>query len=165
MFVQSYHSPEFLRKMSKSQKHIHSRDRIRSVYLAMKNNSLNQIVKLLDRSRGSVKKWIRNYNNNGLNGLLEQKKTIRKTKLLECHKEDFIARVCRGPTKEDKLQSFALVNIKEILLQEYQVQYSISGTAKLLKKLKISYTKPRPLHPKTDKELQRKWLQKELPFF
>ncbi len=32
-----------------SQKHIHSRDRIRSVYLAMKNNSLNQIVKLLNR--------------------------------------------------------------------------------------------------------------------
>ena len=165
MFVQSYHSPEFLRKMSKSQKHIHSRDRIRSVYLAMKNNSLNQIIEILDRSRGSVKKWIRNYNNNGLNGLLEQKKNIRKTKLLECHKENFIARVCNGPTKEDKVQSFGLVYIQGILLQDYQLQYSISGTAKLLKNLKISYTKPRPLHHKTDKDIQRRWLQKDLPFF
>ena len=151
--------------MSKSRKHIHLRDRIKAVYLAMKNNSLNQIVKLLDRSRGSVKKWIRSYNNNGLKGLLEQKKSIRKTKLLECNKEDFIARVCNEPTKEDKVQSFSLVDIQEILLRDYQVQYSTSGTAKLLKKLNISYTKPRPLHHKTDKEVQRKWLQKDLPFF
>jgi transposase len=165
MFVQNHHSLEFLRKISNSRKYIHYRDRIRSVCLAMKNNSLNQIVKLLDRSRGSVKKWIRSYNNNGLNGLLEQKKLIRKTKLLECHKENFITRVCHGPTKEDKVQSFGLVNIQGILLQDYQLQYSISGTAKLLKNLKISYTKPRPLHHKTDKETQRKWLQKDLPFF
>ena len=97
----------------------------------MKNNSLNQIVKLLDRSRGSVKKWIRNYNNNGLNGLLEQKKIIRKTKLLECHKEDFIARVCNGQTKEDKVKAFTLSDIQGILREDYHFQHSRSGQAKL----------------------------------
>ncbi len=165
MFVQNHHNLEFLRKISNSRKYINYRDRIRSVCLAMKSYSLNQIVKLLDRSRGSVKKWIRSYNNNGLSGLLEKKKLIRKTKLLECHKEEFIARVCNGPTKEDKVKSFTLVDIQEVLLRDYQLQYSTSGAAKLLKNLKISYTKPRPLHPKTDKDLQRKWLQKDLPFF
>ncbi len=165
MFVQNHNSPEFLRKISNSRKHIHSRDKIRSVYLAMKNKSINQIAKLLDISRGSVKNWIKNYNNNGLDGFLEKKKLIRKTKLLECHKEEFIAKVCNGPTKEDKVRSFTLLDIQRILRQIYQVQYSRSGTAKLLKNLKISYTKPRPLHPNTDKKLQRKWLQKDLPFF
>ena len=81
MFVESYHSPQFLRKMSKSRKHLHSRDRIRAVYLAMKKHSLNQIIKFLDRLSGSFKKWIKTYNSQGLGDLLEKKKNIRKTKL------------------------------------------------------------------------------------
>jgi len=77
MFIQNHHSPEFLREMSKSRKYIYSRDRIRAVYLAMKNHSLNQIIKLLDRSRGFVKKWIKTYNEQGLSELLEKKNSLK----------------------------------------------------------------------------------------
>ncbi len=133
MFVQNHHTPKLLRNMSKSRKHVHCRDRIRAVYLAMKNKSINQIAKLLDRSTSSVKNWVKSYNNNGLSGVLEKKKLIRKTRLLDRHNEEFIARVCNGPTKEDKVKSFTLVDIQRILRQDYQLQYSTSGTAKLLK--------------------------------
>lgn len=118
MFVKSYHSPQFLRKMSKSRKYLHSKDRVRAVYLAMKNHSLNQIVKILDRSRGSVRKWVRTYNNQGLELILEKKKNIRKTKLLDHHKEEFILRVCSGPTKADRVNSFTLEDIQRIFLKK-----------------------------------------------
>ena len=151
--------------MSKSRKHTHIRDKLRAIYFAKTGNSISQIAVALDISTTSVKRWVKQYNDHSLNGLCYKKRKSRTIRLSEDNREKFTQRICIGPTKKDKVKSFTLLDIQEILAEEYQVTYSTFAISDLLKKLKISYTKPRPLHPKADKELQRKWLQKDLPFF
>lgn len=165
MFIQNFHSLDFLRNLLKSRKYLTRKDKIRTVYFAKKNYSITKISNLLDISKSSVKLWIRQYNSASLKGLFPSKVRKRKIKFPLELAEKLTKRICKGPTKKDNTQAFSLVDVQKILIKEYNTHYCIASVANLLKRLKISYTKPRPVHPKTDKEIQKKWLQKDLPFF
>ena len=165
MFVKNFHSLKYLRIVFKSRKYRPSKDKVKTIYLAKQNHSIAIISALLDVSRSSVKKWVKQYNENSLATFLPKKRKPRKLKFPQKFSEKFIQRVCNGPTNNDKVKAFTLLDIQIILEKEYRINYSTSAVSNLLKIFKISYTKPRPLHPKTDKDLQRKWVQKDLPFF
>ena len=165
MFVKAHHNPKFIRSLSKSRKYLLVRERLRAIEMAMQGMSIHYISNHLDRSISSIKRWVKEYNEKSINQLLEKNKKTRRIKLPESLKDKFIERVCNGPKKKDKVSCFNLKNLQNILNKEFHVKYSQSGTYNLLKKLGLSYAKPRPTHSKTDKTKQKQWVEKELPFF
>lgn len=113
---------------------------------ALENNSILKVAQVFSVQRNTIKSWIKNFNNNGVEGLELKIKSPRKSKLNNRQIEDLQAWI------KSNQGNFTLLKIQKVIKERYGVEISHNGVWKMLKRLNYSHITARPVHYKQDKE-------------
>ena len=156
---------KWLKRQIKETKCIKIKKRIKIVILHKKKLSLRQIGEQLKISKDTARKYVNRYKSEGVEGLFPRSKSGRPPYLKREDEASLVERIQHGPVEYDTVATFSVKYLRTILSEEYGADYSISGTEKLLRRLKFSQGKPRPYHEKCDHEAINRWKEYTLPNF
>jgi len=133
------------------------RDRVRMVVHAREGETGVAIAQRLGYSDRVVRKWIRRYNQGGLEGLKDLPRSGQPRHLDAAREEDVRARLNAGAQSQDGVCALRGEDVRRILEEEFGARYSLSGTYVLLHRLGYSSLAPRPRHPKADAAAQEEF--------
>lgn len=147
------HMPAWqLERLRRAKSHATVSDRIRVVLLAMQGTPRAVISERVGMVRSAVQRWIRRWQDEGLEGLEDRPRSGQPTKLRPALFAAFRERILAGPTDADGVPVFRGTDIRRILREEFDADYSLDAVYKLLERLQISWQCPRPVHPAQDPE-------------
>ena len=141
---------ELLEGMIARERNTKQRDRLRAVAMALGGEEKAWICDELGRSKSFVEDWVYAYRDGGIGSIRPGKPTGRRCKLAKEQERAFLDRVDAGPTTKDRVCTLRGADLQRILREEYQAQYSERGVYALMKRLRYSSLKPRPIHEKHD---------------
>lgn len=161
MKVRLHHREDFqkLRDISRKQSDSKQRDRYRAVLLALQGHSAEAIMKVLDRSRNFVQRWVYAYRDGRIDAVRPRPQSGRPRKLTASEEMKLRERILAGPRKQDAVCSLRGPDIRRIINSEFGVQYSLPAVYVVLHRLGLSCLVPRPRHKKNDPEKMRQWVQ------
>jgi transposase len=138
--------------------------RIRSILLNHDEKTSGEIASILNASRSRVSEWLRTYDTQGIDGLLEGKRSGRPARLTDIKKILLCDIIDSGPI------SYGLISgvwtcklIAEVINFEFGVQYHPGHIWKLLQDFGFSVQSPKRLLAKADDEKRQFWIKKTYP--
>lgn len=133
------------------------RDRVRMVMHAMAGEAGTAVAQRLGCTDRVVRKWVRRYNEGGLDSLEDLPRTGQPRRLDAAREADFRARLNAGAQPQDGVCALRGEDVRGILEKEFCARYTLSGTYALLHRLGYSSLAPRPQHPKSDPAAQEEF--------
>ncbi len=138
--------------------------RIRSVLLNHDKNSSGQIAQALGSPRSAVSKWLKTYEEQGVDGLMEGRRTGRPSRLTDLQKILICDIIDSGPVAYGSLSGvWTSKLISEIINNEFEIKYHPSHVWKLLQEFGFSVQSPKRLLANADKEKKEQWLKNTYP--
>jgi transposase len=108
--------------------------------------------------RHTLRDWVIRFNAVGADGLRDQPRPGRPTRMTEGQQATLKAIVLRGPDPDrDGVSSWRIVDLCRIAEERFGVTYREGGMRRLVKALDLSWQKTRPRHPKADKTAQERF--------
>jgi transposase len=140
-------------KLAKTHKSVRMRLRYLALAHFQEGHSRTQIAKFMKVSRTSVNKWISQYLQNGLDGLVDIKTTGRPTRLSKEQSEQLIKYITDA-SKSEQGGRLVGTDIQSYIANEFGYHYHLSSVYKLLHRLGFSWITSRSKHPKQSIEAQ-----------
>ena len=131
--------------------------RVRSIILTRRGWTAERVADALGCSLRSVRQWLADYRDGGVEALKDLPRPGRPCALAEADRERFLARIHAGPTADDGVCALRGEDIRRILADEFGARYSLAGVYALLHRLGQSSLVPRPRHRKADPEAQEEF--------
>ncbi len=122
-----------------------------------KGSSVDVVAGCYDVSVRSLKEWIKRFENDGLDGLDDEERSGRPTKLPEEKLNEL-----KEMIKEQNQRIWVARHVYEVLVITFGVMYSVKYIPQLLGKIGLSYHKAVHNLIKKDNEARRKWVQENL---
>ena len=116
----------------------------------------SRVSQTLNKSPSTLQRWIRRYESEGLDGLLNIRPGRGRKAKVVLEKEAFAGDL-EGLGKERKGGRIRGEDIIDMIEKKYQVSYSLSGTYHLLKRLGMSWITGRSKHPSHYSEAQEEF--------
>ena len=157
MNVKSHHTLDKLLKLYKTESNPKLARRVHAVYLAQEGLTCPEIMKIIGAGRRTIQKWIKRYNQGGIEQLKDKPRPGQPTKLPRQMEQTFCQRIQAGPLEEDGVCVLNGPAIKRLLEREFGVVYSLWGVYYLLHRLGYSCLCPRPRHEKADLKAQQEF--------
>lgn len=108
--------------------------------------------------RQTLRDWVIRFNTDGVDGLRDQPRPGRPTRMTEGQQAALKAIVLRGPDPErDGVSSWRIIDLCRIAEERFGVIYREGGMLRLVKALDLSWQKTRPRHPKADRAAQERF--------
>lgn len=153
-----------LRQLIDGARDAKQRDRYRVALLVQDNArayETEQIMMMLQRSRGFVQRWAYAYRDGGVDALAPKPRPGAAPKLPRDHEQRFVERLKCGPTDVDGgVCTLRGKDAVRILENEFGVNYSLGGAYDLLHRLGFSCLRPRPKHRKNDPAAMQQWIER-----
>lgn len=144
-------SPDELYKIARKESDAKVRIRILGIAAALEGKSRTEASKVAGLNLNIFRIWIKRYNEKGIEGLRNIKKTGRQKKISLEIQEKLRQKILNGANYEtDGRIRFRLVDIQDYLRTQHDLEYSQSAVWYILKDLNLSWISVRPKHPKTD---------------
>ena len=138
--------------------------RIRAVLLNHQEKTSGEIASALDAPRSRVSEWLKNYEEQGVDGLMEGHRTGRPSRLTELQKIMICDILDSGPVAYGRLSGvWTAKMISQIIKDEFAVQYHPSHVWKLLQDFGFTVQSPKRLLAKADDEKRQLWIKKTYP--
>ena len=134
--------------------------RLRAVILARGGRSAPEIAQALGAGRRTVQEWVRRYNAEGLDGLVDRPGRGRPCRLTEPQLARLRDRIDAGPAPEDGACTLRGPEVRALLEREFGVAYSPAAVYFLLHRLGYEPLDPRPRHIKADPAAQEEFKKK-----
>jgi len=132
--------------------------RIHSVLLNNDGRSSGEIAGILNAPLSRVSQWLRDYEEQGYEGILEGYRSGRIPKLSEEQKTTLCDIIDSGPVAYGFLSGvWTSPMITRIIEEEFNTTYHPGHVRKLLSQLGFSVQRPKRLLAKADKEKQDRW--------
>jgi len=114
--------------------------------------------------RQSLRDWVRRYNAEGLEGLVDRPRSGRPS-LLSAEQQAALAQIiAAGPDPAvDGVVRWRCVDLQAVMRERFKVDIAERTMAKLVHKLGFSRLSPRPRHPKTDIAVQEAYKKTSRP--
>lgn len=149
-------SPEQIvayKKMHKKAHSLREGDRIKAILLLNKGLSYEEVAELLLIDDGTVRRWYRIFDIEGIKTLLKDKYTGGTSKLSSAEQLELTAH----------LDSNIYLTAKEVcsyVETKYNITYTIKGMTCLLHQLGFSYKKPKHIPGKANQKAQEEFIEK-----
>lgn len=138
--------------------------RLHSVILNSEGRTSTEIAKVLHASREKVSEWLKIYDHQGVDGLLEGRRTGRPSRLTDLQKILLCDIIDSGPIAYGLMTGIWTSKIiSEIIEWEFDVQYHDGHVRKLLQDFGFSVQTPKRLLAAADKEKRDKWVADTYP--
>jgi len=153
---------QILKKAMKETKDKRMYQRYKTIYLHKKGYSNRDIAKLEGLDNHTVGIYVKNYKQNGIDGLL-MKRSPGAPRLLTGEQEVMLAEVITTQTPDQvgfPNRKNWYINIAQQWIKDtFGVEYSFSGTAEVLHRLNLSFTRPTYTLSKAEPQKQEEYRQ------
>ena len=153
-----FHSHDF-EKSYKSASNPREKMRLLGFIHLQAGETYTEIGRLLRVRRQTVADWLINFIIKGFEGLKDAPRSGPLTKLHPGDELCFLQAVIELQEKREGGRSIG-EDIREMLLDRFGAEYTLSGTYDLLKRLGIVWITARPKHPKSDPKVQEEFKKK-----
>lgn len=138
--------------------------RIHSVLLNGEGNSSSGISKMVGASREKVSEWLKIYSHQGIDGLMEGRRSGRPSKLTEVQKILLCDIIDSGPVAYGfSTGIWTSAVISEVIEIEFGIKYHSGHVRKLLQDFGFSVQSPTRLLAAADKEKREAWISSSYP--
>jgi len=136
--------------------------RYKVIVLHLKGNSNRDIAKEEGFDEHTVGIYVKNYKQNGLDGLL-MKRSPGAPRLLTVEQESILVEIITTQTPDQagfpNRKNWYINIVQKWIKDTFDVEYSHSGTAEVLHRLKLSFTRPTYTLTKADPQKQEEYRQ------
>lgn len=139
-------------------------NRLHAVALNMEGKSAPDISNILKVHRSKISIWLHNWQEEGMNGLLEGYRTGRPHELSETQLHELSDILDSGPVAYGFNSGvWTCPMVARIIEAEFSVSYHSAHVSRLLHQLGFSVQRPKRALAKADKTLQSKWVRYDYP--
>lgn len=132
--------------------------RIHAVLLNDQENTSTDISKILHAPRSCVSEWLKNYEEHGYEALLEGQRSGRNSELSSEQLTELGDIIDSGPIAYGYTSAiWSSLMIRDIIRNEFSVDYHAGHVRKLLHKMNFSVQKPKRILARADDEQKNKW--------
>ena len=129
--------------------------RLLALAMALDGISRGEAARQSGMDRQALRDWVVRYNAEGIDGLRDRQRPGRPALLAPGLEEELRQLIEAGPDFErDGVVEYRVKHIRTLALRHFGADYSRSGMQGCLHRMKLSYLKPRPIHPKADPATQ-----------
>jgi len=139
--------------LAKRESNARTRIRLLGLNHVQDGQSYEKIAIFLDVHAKSVSNWVERFASEGLDGLQERPGRGAKTKLPWNREKEFKKAVITAQ-EEKSGGRIKGIDIQKILLNQFDVEYSLTSVYDLLHRLKLVWISVRSKHPSQDQEVQ-----------
>ena len=143
-----------LTKLAKRERDARVRGRIIAVRYLRLGHTVPEASSALGMSERQLRNWVHRYNSEGVAGLRDRPRPGQPPHLTPDQVEEFKERIRKGARLEDQVCVLRGVDVRRILQEEFEAEYSLPGVYFLLHRLEFSSLVPRPKHEKADEKGQ-----------
>lgn len=153
---------EKLKNLIKKEKDTRIKERLQTVLWRLENESYTEICKRLNRDNNTVSNWIKRWNKDGYDGLIDKQRTGRPTVLNPDEQKQVLDRV-------NNLEDRTRITCKILCLQikeDFSKELTDEAVRKFLHKHNLSWKKPKKADYRQNEELKQEFidaLKKRLP--
>lgn len=153
-----------LQKIRKQEDDPKIRDRILGIIMIEKGMKKQEIADLLSITDVTLWRWTKNYNEKGINGLVDEERSGRNSKLSSEEKEDLKQTLKRKPKEQgyDK-EAWSTKLVLHHIKKEYGVEYHPRYIQDFLRDLGFELKKPRPNHYKASGKERKEYYKEVKP--
>lgn len=138
--------------------------RIHAVLLNHDKNTSGEIAKVLKVSLCGVSEWLKIYSEQGVDGLMEGRRSGRPSFLSELDKILLCDIIDSGPIAFGYVSGlWTSIRIAEVIETEFGIRYHPGHVRKLLADFGFSVQSPKRVLALADKEKQAKWISETYP--
>jgi len=138
--------------------------RIHAVLLNSDRNTSGRISKLLDTSLSKVSEWLKIYEEQGVEGLMEGRRSGRPGHLSDLDKILLCDIIDSGPIAYGYISGlWTSIRVADVIFHEFGIQYHPGHVRKLLQDFGFSVQSPKRVLARADKEKQAKWTGETYP--
>ena len=145
---------ERLRESAKTEKNGGKVRRLLAIAHLIEGGKRPEVEKIACLTTNTFRIWIKRFNTYGIEGLNAIKSTGRPRKLTLEIEELLKEKVLQGPSKEEGIVRYRVVDLQRFLKTEHQVTVGISGLWYILKELNLSWKTGRQRHPQSQEAVQ-----------
>ena len=137
----------------------HERDgRVRGRILAMlhlaRGHTVAQTAGRYALGKSVLYGWIRRHDGEGIEGLRDRPRSGQLQRLAREREQAFLRQLQEAPPVDSGLAAWRGEDLRALLRDEFDADYSLSGVYALLHRLGQSSLVPRPCHPESDPAAQ-----------
>lgn len=143
-----------LTNLAKRERDARVRGRIIAVRYLRLGHTVPEASKALGMSERQLRNWVHRYNAEGVAGLRDRPRPGQPPHLALAQVEKFKERIRKGARLEDQVCVLRGVDVRRILQEEFEAEYSLPGVYFLLHRLEFSSLVPRPKHEQADEKAQ-----------
>ena len=144
-----------LRKVAKRERDTRVARRILGIAAALDGMSREDAARAAGMDRQTLRDWVLRYNEHGLDGLLDQPRSGRPSKLAREEKAELLQIVLGGSEPDvSGISAFTRDDLAAICAEKFGVALHATSIGRILRALGLSRQKSRPSHPQKDPAAQ-----------
>jgi transposase len=153
-------TPAVLRKKALAEKNGRVAARLFGLANILDGKNRDDAAKSAGMTRQTLRDWVVRYNANGIDGLYDLRKGHTKRALTPEQEQELEALVLRGP--DSGRVRWRCVDLRVEIEKRFGVLYHKRTVAKVLRRLGLVRLSVRPIHPKTQPEIQEDFKKSSL---
>ena len=139
-------------------------ERIRAILLNHDEKTSGEISSIIKVSRSRVSEWLKTYEQQGIDGLMEGHRSGRPSRLSDLQKIFLCDILDSGPVAYGLISGiWTAKSIAKLISDEFDIEYHPGHVWKLLQDFGFSVQSPKRLLAKADDEKRQLWIKKIYP--
>lgn len=128
--------------------------RLNGILCLLEGGTRTQARTVSQLSINVFRTWVVRFNTHGIEGLKSLKHTGRPLKISDKIQQLLYEKVISGPSENEMLVRYRLVDLQRFLAEEHQISIAQSGIWNCLHKLNLTWKTGRQRHPKANERAQ-----------
>lgn len=138
--------------------------RLHAVVLNMEGKSAPEIADILKVHRSKVSIWLRNWQENGMDGILEGHRSGRPPAMSAAQRQDLADILDSGPVAYGFTSGvWTSPMVARVIKEEFSITYNPAHVSRILHDIGFSVQRPRKTLAKADKTIQSRWVRYKYP--
>ena len=139
--------------------------RIHAIVLNMEGKTAPEIADILKVHRSKVSIWLRNWQENGMDGILEGHRSGRPPAISAAQRQVLADILDSGPVAYGFTSGvWTSPMVARVIKEEFSVTYNPAHVSRILHDIGFSVQRPRKMLAKADKSVQSRWVRYKYPY-
>jgi transposase len=138
--------------------------RLHAIVLNMEGKTAPEIADILKVHRSKVSIWLRNWQENGMDGILEGHRSGRPPAMSTAQRQHLADILDSDPVAYGFTSGvWTSPMVARVIEEEFSITYNPAHVSRILHDIRFSVQRPRKTLGKADKDLQSRWVRYKYP--
>ena len=138
--------------------------RLHAIVLNMEGKTAPEIADILKAHRSRVSIWLRNWQENGIDGILEGHRSGRPPAMSTVQRQELADILDSGPVAYGFTSGvWTIPMVARVIEEEFSISYNPAHVSRILHDIRFSAQRPGKTLAKADKDLQSRWVRYKHP--